>query len=439
MCTFVDSHGVIVNWSPGIWEISLVHIILKDKKITDPWDFSGGRLEVATVYQPHTEVSTMAPPVLSSLDQATLTSLSEMLSERILPQTPSWFTINVYVLIMATYFLVRLLHDVILPNHVVGKMRWWKEFTHEHRRTMVIYVLQVVYTTIALGLQFAAIPVFWLEYRPHRLNFLQYACNIVAVLYCTELLYRTKMRIPMITHHISTLFAISIGFSMLFTLEDPSFISTGAAWLLQATTEQTTFVALFMYRMKIHMRWVQRLLYISALQSLLFKMFSTALTTYYWAQYQRFPESSTKPATVWAWNFMFWTATLCLMVTQFWGSWILYVLGRSVKVRYNAGQQPSSEDPMELEVQVDVASSSHATVELPEKSLSSYRPADKEKNASTVSSFHELPSTQFHVKRSRRDLLKTLSHSILYPTYESSSEEDEGEEINEEGKPEEGM
>ncbi|PRP83142.1 hypothetical protein PROFUN_09570 [Planoprotostelium fungivorum] len=71
---------------------------------------------------------------------------------------------------------------------------------------------------------------------------------------------------------------------MLFTLEDPSFISTGAA------TEQ---------------------------------MFSTALTTYYWAQYQRFPESSTKPATVWAWNFMFWIATLCLRVTQFWGSWCI--------------------------------------------------------------------------------------------------------------------
>ncbi|PRP83143.1 hypothetical protein PROFUN_09571 [Planoprotostelium fungivorum] len=172
MCTFVDSHGVHKREE----EMSLVHIILTDKKMIDPWDLSGGGISKESQYINHTQGHPLWRHRFCLLS---IRRLSRLL-------------INIYALIVATYFLVRPLHEVILPNHVVGKMICWKEFTHEHRRTMVTYVLEVVYTTVALELQFAAIPVFWLEYRPHRLNFLQYARDIVAVLYCTELPFELK-------------------------------------------------------------------------------------------------------------------------------------------------------------------------------------------------------------------------------------------------------
>lgn len=72
-----------------------------------------------------------------------------------------------------------------------------------NQRSSVIYVMNIVFTTIALAYQLAASPVLGEEYSVARFNYIYFACAIVSGLYLFELTYRDQMRWPMITHHLS--------------------------------------------------------------------------------------------------------------------------------------------------------------------------------------------------------------------------------------------
>ena len=130
-----------------------------------------------------------------------------------------------------------------------GFERWseaYRQLSPNNRRTSVIYVLNVVYTSLALGLQFAGSPSLSQHYTLTGVHCAKLAAVVVSGLYLFELAYRDSLRFPMLVHHFPTLFAILFVISVNEKTDDPTIIVTGLLWLFQATTEQSVFIGLLM-------------------------------------------------------------------------------------------------------------------------------------------------------------------------------------------------
>lgn len=201
-------------------------------------------------------------------------------------------------------------------------------------------------TFIAFVLQVASSSVFRLDFTVDKLEMIRTAVTLITVLYLFEMIYREKMRFAMLCHHCLTIFASGFMIVLLDKTQDPSFILTGTLWLFQATTEQLTFVALFGYRLEWKPRILRPMLQIAAIQSLLVKMASVIACIFVWFKYQK--DEEVLPAYNRAWDVVIWLAAIGLMVTQFWGSWVVWVMGTSLEARYEKKRAERMEQAITL-------------------------------------------------------------------------------------------
>ncbi|PWN98626.1 hypothetical protein FA09DRAFT_338468 [Tilletiopsis washingtonensis] len=261
-----------------------------------------------------------SPPSYASLPFSTLLELMTKLDEHVQPQHPTWFSINTFAGMLILYALAKLLH-LVLPR-ACGRRRW-EAVSPTNRKTMVIYVLQITVTLAAFALQMASASLAKFEFTARTLEMERAGVTLVAMLYVFELVYRDSMRGPMIAHHIITVFIMSLAMTLVYTERDPSFALTGWLWLFQATTEQLTFVSLFLYRLKINPRTLRILFRVSAVQAFACKAASIAGTVYVWAKWQRTATGSRYRA----FDVIFFVATVGLAATQVWGTYVVWIMG----------------------------------------------------------------------------------------------------------------
>ena len=317
-------------------------------------------------------------PILLHLSPASLQGVTKLANQKVSVETPYFFPIAFITLFFILYLLANVLHNLVLPR-VIGR-KWHKEIKPEHRRTMVIYILQMLLTTLALTLQLSTLSLLQLSFTVEKLNVQRAAACLIAALYLFELVYRYRMTYPMIFHHAITCFAMSLSLVMLERLQDPSFALTGLLWIFQATTEQTVFLALFMYRLSAPAKTLRPLFRASAVQSLVFKFASIAGTVWVWIKYQRQGQGELYRA----WDALYWTCTIGLAFTQVWGAWVVWKMGQSLEKRYQDKQQKSEEDQLKdfTPVLSASASSSHiASTDSSRTPSSQFSSADLEKAA----------------------------------------------------------
>ncbi|KAF6767200.1 hypothetical protein PSEUBRA_003218 [Kalmanozyma brasiliensis GHG001] len=293
--------------------------------------------------------------ILSHLSPESLGEVSKLINQKTSVETVYFFPISFITLLFILYLLANVLHNLILPRAIGHK--WHKDIKPEHRRTMVVYVLQILLTTVALVLQLAVAALLQNEFSVWRINVLRASACIIAALYVFELIYRYRMTYPMISHHAITCFAISLSLVMLEKLQDPSFALTGLLWIFQATTEQTCFVALFMYRLSEPVKVLRPLFCVSAVQSLVFKFASIGGTVWVWATYQRHGTSELSHA----WTALFWTSTAGLAFSQVWGAWVVWKVGASLEKRYQ--QKREQEEAAQAKQTVPVLRRSESTMQ----------------------------------------------------------------------------
>ncbi|KAJ9475838.1 hypothetical protein PHBOTO_005917 [Pseudozyma hubeiensis] len=273
--------------------------------------------------------STLPPAeIFKHLSPASISEVSKIVSQKVSVETVYFFPIAFITLLFILYFLANLLHNLILPR-CIG-YRKWSTVKPEHRRTMVIYILQILLTSIALILQLSVSALLQNEFSVWRLNVLRASACLIAALYLYELIYRYRMTYPMISHHMITCFAMSLSLVMLERQQDPSFAITGLLWIFQATTEQTVFVALFMYRLEAPVKVLRPLFRASAVQSLVFKFASIGGTVWVWIKYQRHSQGELARA----WDGLYWVCTIGLAFCQVWGAWVVWSMGDSLERRY---------------------------------------------------------------------------------------------------------
>ncbi|KAK8865951.1 hypothetical protein IAR55_001100 [Kwoniella newhampshirensis] len=196
----------------------------------------------------------------------------------------------------------------------------------EHQRNVVIYTMNITFTFIALALELVATPAFAGRYALWEVQCLRTGGVVVSGLYVFELVYRLKTRIPLIIHHFLTIFAISFTVSVFEYTQSMTYLISAVVWLFQATTEQLTFVALIGYRLDWDGRVVGRMLKIAAIQTFVFKSASAIGLIVYWGLHQDYTYRSVDKA----WTAMVFIIAMGLLLTQIWGSWATYTLGRRV-------------------------------------------------------------------------------------------------------------
>lgn len=275
-------------------------------------------------------------PILSHLSPASLGEVVKMADQRMDVETPYVFPIAFVTLLFILYFVANLLHGLLLPRMVGRK---WRDIKAEHRRTLVVYVLQLVITTVVVAMQLSVCSLISLRFALWKVNVVRACACLIAALYLFELIYRYRMTYPMIAHHLITCFAMSLALVMCERLQDPSYVITGLLWIFQATTEQTTFVALFMYRLKAPARMLRTVFRIAAVQSIVFKFASIAGTIWMWIKFQRKADGQLYTA----WDALYWICTVGLAVTQVWGAWVVWKMGDSLEQRYSQKSQQEDE------------------------------------------------------------------------------------------------
>ncbi|WWC58717.1 uncharacterized protein I303_101261 [Kwoniella dejecticola CBS 10117] len=220
--------------------------------------------------------------------------------------------------------------------YVVSNLIWFIYFRRsavfptaglEHQKNIVMYTMNIIFTTIALALELVASPAFAGRYHLWEVQALRTAGILTSALYIFELIYRLKMRIPMIAHHFLTIIAISFTVTVFEYTQSMSYLCSAIIWLFQATTEQPTFVGLLGYRLEWNPRTVSKILKIASLQTFILKSASAIALIAYWGVHQNYSYNSVDRA----WTAMVFIIAIGLLLTQIWGSWVTYQIARRIE------------------------------------------------------------------------------------------------------------
>ncbi|KAF8910868.1 hypothetical protein CPB85DRAFT_1304931 [Mucidula mucida] len=316
VCRYI--HKNMVKFRP---EVHCAHIGPSGGDMCIPRDYE----QVATAFPfSHALVApsgTFSSEDVKGFSNQTLQELAKIVMQQVYPTTVAFYPIPTLIYAVILYIMAK--------GVQLGLVRWSPNFralSFENQRNTVTYVLNTIWTTVALVFQGLSSPMLRQEYSLESLSQLRIAAVIVSVLYIFELTYRPSMRWPLMIHHSCTLFAIIFVQIILQITMHPALAVVGVIWLFQATTEQTVFIGLFMYRLRYPKRMVQNLLKFAAVQSFLCKFGFAVYLLVWWAmKLARFTTSADIALSV-----MLVTICTLLMATQVYGSWAVWCVATNM-------------------------------------------------------------------------------------------------------------
>ncbi|KAF9037888.1 hypothetical protein BDZ89DRAFT_1061460 [Hymenopellis radicata] len=263
------------------------------------------------------------------LSETTLEELMKMNMMQIYPTTVAFYGIPTFVYFIILYLSGKLTELAFLRFSTV-----FPALSFENKRNTVTYGLNTFYTTIALLLQLLSSPMLAEKYTLNRMGEIRFACVVVSGLYLYEMIYRSNMRWTLLVHHICTLFSLFFMQAALQISLNPAIFSLGVIWLFQATTEQSIFIGLLLYRLRYPKRLVQTTLKCAAVQSFIFKMaFAVYLMIWWGLKLAKYHQDIDVALSV----MLVLIATL-LMATQVYGSWAVWCIAVNMDKRADPEQ-----------------------------------------------------------------------------------------------------
>ena len=222
------------------------------------------------------------------------------------------------------------------------------------RNNVVIYIIQIVGTTAALFLQiWGGIDVVFRwedETSPAKMELLQVSLQLLVVLYIWELIYRKEIGLPLLVHHIVTIANMQLIAASFFDTHAILYIRFAVLIGFHATTEQLSFVALYLYRMNAYPRWQAFWFYFSGFQAFAVKTLVTVATAIYYIVLVRSGEVSFDDNWGAFWIVFFPIMTVCLYGAQVYACRVLYLLGK--KSQRNADKMAVQEDGTDEETEL---------------------------------------------------------------------------------------
>ncbi|KAJ7496693.1 hypothetical protein FB451DRAFT_1549758 [Mycena latifolia] len=241
------------------------------------------------------------------------------------PETISATTVAFYPVPAVLYFLFLYVSAKITELSLSRLSVGFTKLSFDHRRNTVAYCLNTFWTTVVLVLQLCASPILAEKFTLDRIDLVKLAGLLVSGLYIWELTYRSSLRLPILIHHFCTLFASILIICTLQKTQHPALAVLGLLWIFHASTEQSIFIGLIMYRLRCSKPLVQGVLYFSAVQSFLFK-FAFSIYLYVWWGLKL--AGNHEQAIDVAFSVLFILTLTCLMITQGYGSWAAWSIAR---------------------------------------------------------------------------------------------------------------
>ncbi|KAK0196015.1 hypothetical protein F5146DRAFT_1133476 [Armillaria mellea] len=197
------------------------------------------------------------------LSDDTIVKLMRFDMQIIYPTTVTFYSISAFLYLLLLYVNGKGV-DFLLG-------RFSKEYpalSFDNRWNVVTYCLNTFWMTVAFILQIVASPMLGGYYTWDCIGKARMAAVIISGLYIYEMVFHPTMRWMLLVHHFCTLFAtIFIQIALQIALH-PAIASAGLIWLFQATTEQSVFIGLILYRLRFPRHVVAPVLKFAAVQSL---------------------------------------------------------------------------------------------------------------------------------------------------------------------------
>ncbi|CAB9507846.1 unknown protein [Seminavis robusta] len=279
-----------------------------------------------------------------------------------------WWCLNFFL----AFWLVSNLASTLLHRFPNKNLRTsFKKLDSDKQNNVIIYIMQFLGTSVALAAQlYGSVDLIfqWQETTSAaRMESLNLAIILVAVLYIWELIFRKKIGLPLLVHHLVTILLIQLSSASFYDTHDILYIRFATLLGFHATVEQLTFLALFLFRLNICQRWQAFWFYFSAAQSLLCKTAVTVAGGIYFVQLvieERLSIWNGNWGVFWTIFFMFLLA--CLYGAQVFACLILYKLGKRCSHSSVSETVPPSketqefsdvdleDEPLEYDVPVDM-------------------------------------------------------------------------------------
>ncbi|KAK0213526.1 hypothetical protein IW262DRAFT_1516803 [Armillaria fumosa] len=260
-------------------------------------------------------------PSTAGLSDKTFEEIMKINMAIVYPTTVAFYPIPAFIYMLILYICAHCAEFVLLRySKVFGQLSF------ENQRNTVTYALNTFWTSVALALQLIASPTLGERYTFKRVDEIRVAAMIISGLYIFELAYRKQMRRPLLIHHFSALFSIIFLQVMLQVSMHIEIICAGLLWLFQATTEQSIFVGLLLYRLKYPKRIVEPVLKFAAVQSFICKMGFLVWLLVWWgvklAKYHKDFDTAFSVILV--------LSCAVLMTTQIQGSYAVWAIARNM-------------------------------------------------------------------------------------------------------------
>ncbi|CAG8528344.1 9500_t:CDS:2 [Ambispora leptoticha] len=269
--------------------------------------------------------SVQLPPSISDFTPKQLGEVQELQHRNLTSITWPLFTTNHALFLIGLYLMSRICERIIKYLQ--------PDVSLLHLKNCTTYLLEIFWTFVALALQLSVYRLLIRDFNYHDYETAQYMALILVDLYIFELLYRPVMRLPLIMHHCITIFLVIFGTYIIQECDNLDILPLAIIILFQATTEQITFVGLFLYRVKPSLS--SRTLFFAAVQVFILK-FSTLVWSYvFWEQHvlpNRDGQSLVK-----AFNVIFPICGIILFGTQIWSTYVVYKI--AIKARRNSKDQ----------------------------------------------------------------------------------------------------
>ncbi|WVQ62172.1 uncharacterized protein L199_000310 [Kwoniella botswanensis] len=280
----------------------------------------------------------------------------------------TWYATMTFVYFVFYYFFAKVTDFMFARFNNA-----YKDLPRELQKNVTMYFMTIIFTAVALALQLVGSPGFKGEWHLWEFKCVRLAGVLTVALYLFELIFRFNMRLPLVAHHILTIFAISLGVTTNEYTQNPTFMLSGIIWLFQATTEQPTFIGLMGYRLKWKKETVALILKISSVQTFIFKAASALALLVYWGLHQNFNYNSIDRV----WSVFVWIIAIGLFLTQIWGSYVTYIIGVNILKK-----RPGP--PIRLESNDSSSSNTSTDIDLEKGQITSSVEEEKRRTGRTV-------------------------------------------------------
>ncbi|GAA5988555.1 hypothetical protein JCM11641_004602 [Rhodosporidiobolus odoratus] len=281
---------------------------------------------------------------MSKLSQNSIDELGKLKLTLVFPTTIAFFSIPTFVFLCFLYISAKIIETLFARYSLEYRL-----LSPANQRNTVTYLLNTIVTTIALGFQLVCTPSLLHSYTQLGVQCLTVTAAMISALYVFEMIYRDSMRASLLAHHFCTLLAIISLFVAIENTYHPAIVSVGCIWLFQATTEQSVFVSLLLYRMKCNPITVRTALRFAAIQSFIMKfVFAIYLLVEHSLQLVQFNQVGSDIY----FSFIVYTVGILLLLTQAYGSWAVWAISLKLSERlkansdgiYSGPSTPSSTD-----------------------------------------------------------------------------------------------